>query len=77
MSWKNYKRMVEAYDWHLILNKRDPARQGLFWAGFIRSYGKELLIALYVCPSLGPSNRTTATTTTATNERIIAYSTSP
>jgi hypothetical protein len=39
--------------------------------------GMELLIELNVLPILGPSRRTTAITTSATNARMIAYSTSP
>jgi hypothetical protein len=42
-----------------------------------KPYGKELLIVLYVSPILGPITHTTAITTMATNERMIAYSTNP
>ena len=42
-----------------------------------KPYGKELLIVLYVSPILGPITHTTAITTMATNERMMAYSTSP
>src|SRR5688572_8705374 len=61
-----------------IQNKRDPVQSRVsFWLIDGRAYGRELLMLLYVSPSAGPNARTTATTTTATNERMIAYSISP
>jgi hypothetical protein len=39
--------------------------------------GMELLIELNVLPTLGPSSRMTAITTSATSAKMIAYSTSP
>ena len=59
-------------------NKRPDAEPGLFqnfWMG--GDQGKELFIKLNVSPILGPISRTTVITTMATNERMIAYSTSP
>jgi len=41
------------------------------------NYGMELAMVLNVSPILGPSKRTTLITTSATNARMIAYSTSP
>jgi len=57
----------------MIVNLRDSR----FASGTLARQGMELLIALKVFPSLGPSKRTTEITIIKTNERIIAYSTSP
>ena len=46
-------------------------------SGSMKHYGMEAVMVLKVLPSLGPSKRTTAITTMATNESTIAYSTRP